>query len=216
MVLCIRSHARWVPVHLCDMDSLPTSIKDEFEVNGNWVARKTQNLFSAMAIDQAHEQNNDLVNGSGGAVGLTENSAAFQKWMLAWPEQARVLKEFEMQYSPQINQKFSHHEEWLSTQETFNKQVLALVQTIEDMGNPFLDGTPELISLDMGDIVDESVVDTVRRIKTIGQNQFNEYQKLVILDRTSLFMHPSKRIPLHFSKGQNKSQRASRQRKLWC
>ena len=74
----------------------------------------------------------------------------------------------------------------LSTQKTFKKQVLALVQTIEEMGNPFLDGTPELISLDMCDIVDESVV--VRRIETIGQDQFNEYQKKVILDRRK-FIH---------------------------
>ena len=62
------NYARWVPVHLRDMGSLPTSIKDQFEVNGTWVARKTQNCFSAMAIDQAHKQNNDLVKGSGGAI----------------------------------------------------------------------------------------------------------------------------------------------------
>ena len=48
-----HNYTRWVPVHLRGMESLPTSIKDEFEVNGNWVARKTQNRFSAMAIDQA-------------------------------------------------------------------------------------------------------------------------------------------------------------------
>ena len=41
-----------------------------------------------MPIDQAHEQNNLVVKGSGGAVGLTENPAAFRKWMIAKPEQA--------------------------------------------------------------------------------------------------------------------------------
>ena len=39
------NYARWVPVHLRDMESLSTSIKDEFEVKGNWVAHKTQNRF---------------------------------------------------------------------------------------------------------------------------------------------------------------------------
>lgn len=48
-----------------------------------------------MPIDQAHEQNNALVKGSGGAVELTENPSAFRKWMLAGPEQARLLREFE-------------------------------------------------------------------------------------------------------------------------
>ena len=36
---------------------------------GNWVVQKTTN--SAMSVDQAHEQNNTHVKGSGGAVDLT-------------------------------------------------------------------------------------------------------------------------------------------------
>ena len=55
------------------MESLPTSIYEEFTEHGNWVVKKTTNSFSAMPIDQVHEQNNELVKGSGGAVGLTEN-----------------------------------------------------------------------------------------------------------------------------------------------
>ncbi len=48
-----------------------------------------------MLLDQAHEQHNAVVKGSGGAVGLTENSVAFNKWMVAGPEQARLVLEFE-------------------------------------------------------------------------------------------------------------------------
>ena len=39
---------------------------------------KTQKKFSCMPIDQAHLQNNDMVKGKGGAIGLTENPAAFR------------------------------------------------------------------------------------------------------------------------------------------
>ncbi len=49
-----------------------------------------------MPLDQAHEQNNETVKGPGGAVGLTENPAAFGRWMVAGPEQARLLQEFEV------------------------------------------------------------------------------------------------------------------------
>ena len=35
-------------------------------------AEKTHSKFSSIPIDQGHEQNNELVKGSGGAVGLTE------------------------------------------------------------------------------------------------------------------------------------------------
>ena len=56
---------------------------------------KTAKRFSAMAIDQAHEQNNAMVKGDGGAVGLTENPNALRRWMLSGPEMARLVNEFE-------------------------------------------------------------------------------------------------------------------------
>jgi len=56
------------------------------------------------AIDQAHEQNNELVKGSRGDVGLTENPSAFRKWVVAGPEQARLLKEFENEFMSEKQQ----------------------------------------------------------------------------------------------------------------
>ena len=90
--LLTKNYSRWISVHIHDTDSLPTSIYEEFKEHGHWVDTKTTNQFSAMPIDQAHEQNNELVKGSGGAVGLTENPSALRKWMVAGPEQAQLLK----------------------------------------------------------------------------------------------------------------------------
>ncbi|CAB4038770.1 Hypothetical predicted protein [Paramuricea clavata] len=42
-----------------------------------------------------HEQNNALVKGDCGAVGLTDNPAAFHRWMVSGPQMARPIKEFE-------------------------------------------------------------------------------------------------------------------------
>ena len=56
-----------------------------------------------MLIDQVHEQNNELVKGSGGAVGLAENPSAFRKWMVAGPAQAQLLKEFENEFISEKN-----------------------------------------------------------------------------------------------------------------
>lgn len=76
------------------MKALPGDIRDEFAPI--WVLLKTQNRFSYMALDQAHEQNNEVVKGPGGAIGLTENPAVFRCWMVAGPEQARLREEFEI------------------------------------------------------------------------------------------------------------------------
>jgi hypothetical protein len=72
------NYARWIPIHLRDMKSLPVSIREEFEHERHWVLSKTNNKLSAIPIDQAHEQENKNVKSVGGAVGLTENPVAFR------------------------------------------------------------------------------------------------------------------------------------------
>lgn len=72
------NYARWIPIHIRDMKSLPESIAKEFQDNGHWVLSRTGNKFSSIPFDQAHEQENKLVKSASGAVGLTENPVAFR------------------------------------------------------------------------------------------------------------------------------------------
>ena len=81
-------------MHIHDMENLLAAIQEEFYDFGHWVISKTHKKFSAIPIDQAHEQKNSHVKGCGGALGLTENPVAFRRWMLSRPEQARLLTEF--------------------------------------------------------------------------------------------------------------------------
>ena len=71
------NYARWVPIHIRDMKSLPESIQSEFQ-NGHWVVTKTNRVFSSIPIDQAHEQENKNVKGTGGIIGLTESPSALR------------------------------------------------------------------------------------------------------------------------------------------
>ena len=90
-------YSRWLSVHIRDMTSFSVNhpnIHAEFPA-GEFVVHTTRNKFSAMAIDQCHEQNNGAVKGSGGAVGLTANPAALRRWTVAGPEVARLVAEFE-------------------------------------------------------------------------------------------------------------------------
>lgn len=61
------NYARWVPIHIRDMKSLPESIRREFQDHGHWVLLKTGNRFSSIPLDQVHERENKMVEGSGGA-----------------------------------------------------------------------------------------------------------------------------------------------------
>ena len=48
-----------------------------------------------MAIDQAYKQNKANVKGDEGAIGLTDNANALTRWIVAGPDIAKVVQEFE-------------------------------------------------------------------------------------------------------------------------
>lgn len=176
------NYARWLPIHIRDMRSIPGTILEEFR--RCWVLQKSRNVFSCMPLDQAHEQNNDLLKGSGGIIGLTENPASLRRWIVAGPEQARLLKEFESQLSPDTGEShWQHHEQFLSVQESFKKNVQDLCDTISNMGNPFLDDCPELLVLHTHNCADEAVTDTIQNIKELGLSQYKDYVEDVINSR---------------------------------
>ena len=65
------------------------------------------------------------------AVGLTENPAALTRWMIAGPEVARVVTEFEENVQPSIdNVNADHHDQKKSNQKSFMKDVSSLINTM--------------------------------------------------------------------------------------
>ena len=194
------NYSRWMPVHINDMKSLPDHIKEEFENQGHWVLSKTNNIFSSIPIDQAHEQENAHVKDSGGCIGLTENPVAFRRWMLSGPELVRLLQQFEDDYlldnDPDNPKNFRNHEQGLAAQKTFQKQVHSLYKTFKKMGNPFLDDFPELVSLDSSTFVNDSVAVSLHTLEETGTKQYKEYVKKVLQDRTDSIHSPIKKNSL--------------------
>ena len=77
-----------------------------------------------IAIDQAHEQNNAVIKGDGGAIGLTEDKAALRRWMVAGPEISRLVDEFSALFGNQQSKKSQkHHEGTFSFQRDFLTKV---------------------------------------------------------------------------------------------
>ena len=116
------------------------SILTEFRA-GKFVVYKTSYKFSAMAIDQCHEQNNAIIKESGGAFGQTNNPGALRRWMVAGPEVARMVAEFESYAADSNNGDTtnSHHEQHPEVQASFLKDVKSLIAVFIEMGNPFLE-----------------------------------------------------------------------------
>ena len=185
------NYCRWVSVHLRDVQSLPAVLTKDFQKH--WVVNKTQKRFSALPIDQVHEQENANVKGNGLA---TENPDAFQRWMIAGPEQARLLTQFESEYlpeeDPEVN--YQHHEEGQSVQAAFRNQSNSLIQTISEYGNPFLDDHSELLVLHSHECADESVVKTVQIIEVLSS--IYKFRREVFIDKSKSIHAPIKKNSL--------------------
>lgn len=122
-------------------------------------------------------------------MGLTEDSSQLLRWMICGPEISRAITEFEAKQpstrrSHCSDRAHQHHEQVLSVQKTFQKQVQSLVDTIETMGNPFLESGDDLLVLDTKELASEKVVDTVNRIQQAGREQFEAFVEERIVKRT--------------------------------
>ncbi len=182
------NYARWLPVHLKDMTELSTmhpEVAKEFN-NGKFTVQKTNRVFSAIATDHAHEQNNALIKGEGGAVGLTDNPSALRRWMVAGPEVARVIEEFHnQQYHCGGEVTIHHHDQTSSVQDAFAKDVHSLISVMKELGNPFEEDSTDLLALDTKEMSGHSSVDSVRNVRRIGQEQFQKFTEDRLIKRSS-------------------------------
>ena len=188
------NYSRWVPVHLYDMLTLRKRLPQTYAhlLNGGVTVQKTAKAFSAIAIDQAHKQNNGKVKGDGGAVGLTGNPAALRRWMISEPEVARLIAEFEA--SPEADKEtkpgsLRHHEEAKRTQLSFAEDVKSLTSVIDDMGNPFTEESGDLLVLDTKDLADSSVLKTVEEAEALGREQFETFVKERLSEERTKSVH---------------------------
>ena len=170
---------------------------------------KSPRPFTAIAIDHAHEQTNAVVKGDGGAIGLTQNPRALLRWIVAEPEIARTIDGFETECMDNHtgSDNGRHHEHTMAVQVTFASEVQALVEVIEDIGNPFMEESGDLLVLDTRDTADPAVVTTVRGLEKKGHDQNDSFVTDRLVERTSpvsdtisknsmpLLNRPSKRTP---------------------
>ena len=147
--------------------------------------QKTKKVFSMIAIEQSHEQNNTCIKGDDEAVGLTDNPGALLRCMVAGPKVARATEEFQdgdEHWGRRVGTR--HHGETSSVQTSFAKDVCSLVNVIEELGNPFEAESMNLVVLDVKEMACPAAVESVRNVKRIGQEQFEAFTKECLVART--------------------------------
>ena len=80
---------------LASLGETQPDVATEF-CDGKFTVQKTCRVFSSIAVDKAHEQNNAIIKGDKGAVGLMQSPESLRCWCFAGPEMARMISEFEV------------------------------------------------------------------------------------------------------------------------
>ena len=69
-----------------------------------------------------------------------------------------------------------------------------MCDAIVAMGNPFMDASRELMTLDTHDCVDAMVVHALHTMETLGMEQYCKYVKNVLVDRAESIQKTIKKI----------------------
>ena len=90
------------------------------------------------------------MKGDGGAIGLTEKPGALHRWMVAGPQLSTIIAEFEERFGLNDGGEADgqYHEQSHSYHKSFFEDVCSLVATFEELGNPFLDRSNDLVTMD--------------------------------------------------------------------
>ena len=107
--------------------------------------------------------------------GSYKKSCAFTRWMVARSELSRTLTEFESTLKANRGETaIRHHEQVLVVRSALAKQVNDLVSSIEEMRNPSLDESANLVVVDSKEILDDTEVRIDKNIETIGEKLHSE------------------------------------------
>ena len=186
-----QHYSRWLTVHIHDLRTLPQSIKNEFQ-KGNFVVTRPSRRFSAIPVDQAQEQNNKVIKGCGGVIGLTESPHTMKKFMACAHEISRVLRQFKDEYLFEGDDDLGHHTETPSDQKNFMNDVSKLEHFMVGQGNPFLESSSKLISIHSKDVCVEDRVANLRSLEANGRKKFNEFKQSVFILKKKSIHDPMK------------------------
>ena len=177
------NYSRWLPFHVRDMKSLPSTVLAQFK-KGNFTVTKTKHKFSSIAIDQAHEQSNKLIKGTGGLIGSFQQQDSLIQYLVNAPEIARILQDFG-KFLPNWgmvdeDDELQHHEHTHSFQKRFHEKANNLLSKVCEYGNPFSINHPNLLNLTTQDAFDPSVQEALKNLEMKGKEQYESYVEEVL------------------------------------
>jgi len=231
-----QNYSRWLSVHILDLEQLETTapeihskflqgtvlyrykriilylftyLFDPFINNpGFFVVHKTANLFNGLGIDHAHEQNNAVVKGKGGAVGLTHDPSSLRRWTIGGPEVGRLLNEFDGCNDDEDDEFGYHHEQKESYQLRVLERSVALRDAFLEYDNPFSIEGSDLVALDTREAASEEGILCLQTAEEKGALMYNDFVEKRLLQKTKSIYDPIPKCQTKFFGNKKKSTKA--------
>lgn len=176
------NYARWMPVFLKDMAQLPESHPSVHQafMEGKFVVQRGDKKASLMALDQSQEHSIKFLKDDSGAKGLYGQQEEKEVIELSKPEVLRAIHEFETACFSESNMDrdiLEHPESSTAEQNMFLTQLKALCDLTLDgtVVNPFMETSPELITLDTGEVMDPAITDSLKKAPGLGNAMYTEF-----------------------------------------
>ena len=194
-------YSRWMSVFIHDLEMLPVKHSNVFNnfMKGHFTVSKSDRMFSGMAEDQAHEQNNKLVKIDGGAIGILSNENALLKWATSGPQIAKLIQTARSKPFDDGNEDSRfHHEDTDSFEKKFRLEREKLIEVFKELGNPFEELEDGLVNIATKHVLNEVASESVRVAKDKGQQQSKEFKENCLVSGTkSLYCNiPKNRLAL--------------------
>ena len=126
--------------------------------------------------------------------------------MVAGPEVGRVFTEFEENTAAGDDTDLQEHDtagrqhdQRPGVQAALLRECKSLTAVLQDLGNPFMEESQDLLVLDTNDIMHDSVVDAVRKVAILGQQkQYNQFveERLIQCTKPPTDRLPKNKLPL--------------------
>ena len=117
---------------------------------------------------------------------------------MAGPEMARLCNNFKYpveRIRKRVNEDF-HYEQKRSVQNAFMNDVKSLTDVIEEFGSPFTEESKDLSVLDIRDIVNNDVIDTLSEIEKNGKEQYERFVQDCLIKQVKSVFDPIDRNKL--------------------
>ena len=165
-----------VRVFLYDLVNLPSTSSHLHKCfsDGTFTFQKSNRKFPLMGIDQAHEQNNRVIKGMGGATSVLnkDDESGLAWWEPCLLELVMIINEYES--TPKVELDFEplkHHEDNEDFQNQFSVHVSQLQTSI--LTNPFK--LNKLTVLNNRKATFNDIVYDISKMSTFGEEQFKAF-----------------------------------------